>query len=187
MSEVSSNQIQVYTGYGKGKTTAAVGLLIRALGKGWPVALVQFDKGYDGKNEHYAERHILRQFKLLKLYPTGCERMLKSGKFRFKNMPRDFAEAQRGLNLAHSLIEKKSVKLLVLDEFLAAFMCKLLTEAELLGLIDAYEAAGRPCELVLTGHQLPSKLAERVDLITEMRKEKHYFDKGLEAREGIEY
>ncbi len=180
-------QIHVYTGYGKGKTTAAVGLVVRALGRGWPVAMVQFDKGYDGQNEHYAERHILRKLPGLELYPTGCERMLDNGFFRFKNLPEDFAEARRGLKTAHELIERKAQRLVVLDELLAAYMCKLLTSEDISALLDAYEAAGRPFELVITGHQLPPGLAERVDLITEMSKLKHYFDKGLKAREGIEY
>ena len=76
---------------------------------------------------------------------------------------------------------------MVLDELLAAFMCKLITEDEINSLLDLYEAMDRPCELVITGHQLPPSLAERVDLITEMTKVKHYFDKGVPARQGIEY
>ena len=73
---VGDSQIHIYYGYGKGKTTCCVGLAIRSLGAGKRVALVQFDKGYDGEKEHYSERHILRQLDGIELYPTGCERML---------------------------------------------------------------------------------------------------------------
>ena len=181
------HQIQVYTGYGKGKTTAAVGLIIRALGMGWRVAMVQFDKGYQGQIEHYAERHILRGFPELELFPTGCERMLSNGHFRFKNLPEDFAEAERGLSIVRELLNRPRHQLVVLDELLAAYMCKLVKSEDIFAILDAYETAERPFELVITGHQLPPGLLERADLVTEMTKVKHYFDKGLPARKGIEY
>ncbi|MCC7159772.1 MAG: cob(I)yrinic acid a,c-diamide adenosyltransferase, partial [Ignavibacteria bacterium] len=97
------HQIHLYYGYGKGKTTAAMGLAFRALGAGKNVAIVEFDKGFDQTKEHYFERRIF--FKLKELgYPieinsSGCERMNEDGTFRFKNAEEDFEEAKRALEI----------------------------------------------------------------------------------------
>lgn len=185
------HKIHLYYGYGKGKTTSVMGLSIRALGAGHRVAIVQFDKGYDGQNEHYSERFILRKLKEIgypiDIVPTGCERMMSDGTFRFKNQDEDFAEAQRGLAAARSFIEQGNLNLLVLDEALAAVAYNLLNQSDLINLLDLYEAKGRPCELVMSGHKIWDELERRADLITEMRKVKHYFDEGVPARLGIEF
>ena len=180
------NRLHIYYGYGKGKTTAAVGLLVRALGAGKKAALVQFDKGYDGMNEHYSERKILRSMPNLQLFPFGKERILGKDAFRFKNEPGDFEEAKAALCKSRELLEKGDQDLLVLDEILAAVMCKLLTQEEVMGLVELYGKTRR-CELVLTGHQIWPELVEKADLVTEMRKEKHYFDKKFPSKEGIEF
>ncbi len=180
------NRLHIYYGYGKGKTTSAVGLAIRALGAGKKVALVQFDKGYDGVNEHYSERKILRQLKDLRLFPYGKERVLGPNAFRFKNEAGDFEEAQRGLTQAGTLIATGDQDLLILDELLAAVMTKLVTQKEVMELVELYNQ-GRRCELVITGHQVWPELVEKADLVTEMRKEKHYFDVKAPSKEGIEY
>jgi cob(I)alamin adenosyltransferase len=180
------HKVHVYCGYGKGKTTAGLGLSLRAAGAGRKVAIVQFDKGYDGKDEHYSERHLLRTIPGIELHPTGCERMQPDGTFRFKNEPRDVDEARRGLGIARDLIEKGSQGLLVLDEILAAVLRKLLGRDDVMALLDLYDRERR-FELVLTGHEVWDELVERADLVTEMRKVKHYFDDGTPAREGIEY
>ena len=180
------HQLHIYYGYGKGKTTAALGLALRALGAGNQVALVQFDKGSDPGREAYSERKILRGLPGLSLYPFGLNRVLGPGAFRFKNEPGDFEEAQKALAQSSDLIRNGGMFLLVLDEILAAVMCKLLTQAEVMGLVDLY-LRNRTCELVLTGHQVWPELVEKADLVTEMRKEKHYFDRQLPSREGIEF
>ena len=184
------NQVHVYYGYGKGKTTAAMGLVIRALGVGNRAAIVQFDKGYDGIIEHYGERDLLRKLKEIgypiELYPTGCERMNEDGTFRFKNADEDFAEAKRALDISKKLIKEGKQNLLVLDEILAAVAYHLIEEKDVMDILDLFEK-NRRFELVMTGHKLFDGLEERVGLITEMRKVKHYFDKGIQAREGIEY
>jgi cob(I)alamin adenosyltransferase len=180
------NRLHIYYGYGKGKTTAAVGLAIRALGAGKRVAIVQFDKGYDGEHEHYSERKILRGLSNLKLYPFGKERVLGKDAFRFKNEPGDLEEAQRALVMARELLEKGDQDLLILDEILAAVMCKLLTREDVMDLVVLYGRTRR-CELVLTGHQAWPELMDKADLVTEMRKEKHYFDQKSPSKEGIEY
>ncbi len=179
-------RIQVYTGDGKGKTTCAVGLAIRALGAGFKVAMVQFDKGYHGE-EHYGERRILRTLEGFDLFPTGCERMMPGGKFRFGMSPEDVAEGQRGLAIARELIAKPRHRLLVLDEILSAVPFHLLEEKQVLDLLNRYEHAGRPFELVMTGRRAPASILDRADLITEMTPVRHYFDTGLMARAGIEF
>lgn len=179
-------RVQVYTGAGKGKTTCAVGLCVRALGHGWRVALVQFDKGYDGENEHYAERRTLRRLEGIDLHPTGCERMNPDGTFRFGVEPRDRAEAERGLAIARELLGKGEHRLVVLDEALSAVMVGLVSKEEVEALLDLH-ARNPVAELVLTGWNAWEGLVARADLVTEMRKVKHYYDGGLGARPGIEF
>lgn len=180
------HQIHIYYGYGKGKTTCCVGLAVRALGAGKRVAVVQFDKGYDGENEHYSERKILRQIDGMELHPTGCERMLPDGSFRFGVEPEDEEEAKRGLAKAAELIRRGKQDLLILDELLAAVAYKLLGRGDVMALLDVYDDQRR-CELVLSGHQVWDALQDRADLVTEMRKVKHYYAKGTPARLGIEF
>jgi cob(I)alamin adenosyltransferase len=190
LTDEEKNCLHIYYGYGKGKTTSTIGLIIRALGAGKKVALVQFDKGYDGENEHYSERLILRKLAgtgySIEIFPTGCERMNSDGTFRFKNMKEDFSEAERGLSISRSLITEGTQDLLVLDESIAAVAYNLLSKAAVEELIDLYKK-NRRFELVMTGHKLWNGLEEKADLITEMRKVKHYFDKGIPARAGIEF
>jgi cob(I)alamin adenosyltransferase len=180
------HQIHVYYGFGKGKTTCCMGLAIRALGAGKRVGLVQFDKGYDGKEEHYSERHILRSLDGIEIYPTGCERMLDDGSFRFGAEPEDISEAERGVDIGMRLIRDGVQDLLVLDEILAAAAYGLLDRIQVMNLIDEYDK-DRRCELILSGHEIWDDLLNRADLVTEMRKVKHYYAKGTGARLGIEY
>ena len=190
LTDEQKNCIHVYYGYGKGKTTSSIGLAVRALGAGKKVAIVQFDKGYDGENEHYNERNILRKLKELgypiEINPTGCERMNEDGTFRFKSNDDDLAEAQRGLSIAKDLVQNGDQDLLILDEIIAAVAYNLLKKEEVEEVIALYRKNQR-FELVMTGHKLWDGLEEKVDLITEMRKVKHYFDAGIPAREGIEF
>lgn len=190
LSDEDKNCLHIYYGYGKGKTTSVIGLAIRALGAGKKVALVQFDKGYDGTNEHYAERVVLRKLKEIgydiNLFPTGCERMNADGTFRFKNEEQDFAEAKRGLGIAKDLIVNGKQDLLILDEAIATVTYNLLKKNDIEELIDLYKENKR-YEFVMTGHKLWEGLEEKADLVTEMRKVKHYFDNGIPARLGIEF
>lgn len=184
------HQVHVYYGYGKGKTTAAMGLSVRMLGAGGSVAIVQFDKGHDKENDHYKEINIIRKLQSLgypvEIYSTGCERMNEDGTFRFKNADEDLAEARRALDISGKLITKGKQTLLILDEILAAAAYHLIEEKDVMDILDLYYK-NRRFELVLTGHKLFPGLGERVGLITEMRKVKHYFDEGIQAREGIEF
>jgi cob(I)alamin adenosyltransferase len=180
-------QIHVYTGDGKGKTTAALGLLLRFLGTGAQACFIQFDKGAAEGSDFYSERQALSRFSNATLHPTGLVRFnAEKQTFRFNNIPGDHAEAERGLKLAHEALGQ-GFGLLILDEFLSLPLTGLATEATVEAFLDAFEAAGRPCELVLTGHKVWPSLEARVDLITEMKKRKHYFDQALKARKGIEF
>ena len=190
LSDEKKHQVHVYYGYGKGKTTAATGLAVRMLGAGGSVAIVQFDKGHDRENDHYKEMVIIRKLEVLgypiEIHSTGCERMNKDGTFRFKNADEDFAEAKRALDISRKLITEGKQNLLILDEILAASAYHLIEEKDVLDILDLYYK-NRRFELVLTGHKLFPGLEEKVGLVTEMRKVKHYFDKGIQAREGIEF
>jgi len=180
------NRIQIYTGEGKGKTTAALGLLMRFLGSGGQAVLVQFDKGA-GVDDFYGERRIFPLLPGLTHHATGLVRFVPArGTFRFQNIPGDFTEAKRGLELAHQAMES-GAGLVVLDEILSLLLTGLIEEAAIEELLDHYEKLGRPCELVLTGHKIFQALEQRVDLITRMEKLKHYFDQGEPARKGIEF
>lgn len=178
--------LQIYTGDGKGKTTSCIGLAVRAVGSGRKVWMIQFDKGYDGTNEHYSERKVLRTLPGLRLDPTGCERIREDGKFRFGVTPQDREEAQRGLALAREAVAGDGMDLVILDEFLSAQQYHLLTEAEILDLVALWRE-GPKAELVLSGRTKLKSILDQADLVTEMRKVKHYFDAGVPAREGIEY
>jgi cob(I)alamin adenosyltransferase len=179
-------KLHVYTGDGKGKTTSCIGLAVRALGAGKKVWLIQFDKGYDGTNEHYSERTVLRTLPGLRLDPTGCERMMPTGRFRFGVLPEDSAEAQRGLALAREAVASKEYDLVILDELLSAERYHLIKEQEILDLVALWRDKGR-AELVLSGRTKLRSVIGAADLVTEMKKVKHYFDEGLPARLGIEF
>jgi cob(I)alamin adenosyltransferase len=182
-----SGRIQVYTGDGKGKTTAALGLVLRFLGSGGRACFIQFDKGAKEGSDFYSERKIFPLLSGLTAVATGLPRFdPKHNSFRFNNIPGDLAEAQRGLAVARqALIQGHG--LVVLDEILSAVLTGLLKQEEVIALLDEHERLGRPCELVLTGHQTWPALDARVDLITEMHKRKHYFDQKQPARKGIEF
>src|SRR5260221_13321200 len=125
----SQGQIHIYTGDGKGKTTAAVGLTIRAAGAGLKVAFIQFDKG-SGAEDYYSERKILRTLTQIEVIPTGKIRMMPDGQFRFKNSPPDFEEAKRGLKLAKEAISSKKYSLIICDEILSCILTTLLSEED---------------------------------------------------------
>lgn len=179
----------MYFGEGKGKTTAAIGLIIRNLGYGGKVAFVQFDKG-SNKVDYYNERKILRTLKNINLFITGKERFT-NGKFRFGNTTEDYNEASRGLNILKDLIKnKKGYTLVVADELLSAMTYNLIKKDDILEIINLFRENKNPFEFVITGHLKNSELSnfiDKVDLVTEMKPVKHYYNEGLLAREGIEY
>src|SRR5580698_1994522 len=122
-------QIHIYTGDGKGKTTAAIGLTVRAAGADLKVAFIQFDKGSEAE-DFYSERKVLRKLINVSVQPTGKIRKMPDGQFRFSNSPPDFDEAKRGLILAKEAIESGKFQLIICDEILSSIMTKLISEAD---------------------------------------------------------
>ena len=166
--------VQVYTGDGKGKTTAALGLALRATGAGLKVFIAQFMKGSDN-----SERRALERFgDLIEARRYG------SGRFvRDKPAPEDAEASRRGLAEARRALLSREYQLVILDEVNVAVHFGLFTVEEILELI-----ASKPpeVELVLTGRRAPAEILEKADLVTEMVEIKHYYKQGVEAREGIE-
>ncbi len=166
--------IQVYTGNGKGKTTAALGLALRAAGAGLKVYFAQFIKGMD-----YSELHSIKKLSeniTLKQYGREC--------FIYKEPDKaDVKEARNGFEEVSKIVLEGKHEIVVLDEINIAIYYKLISVAEVLELID-----NKPenVELVLTGRNVDKKIIERADLVTEMKEIKHYYQNGIRARKGIE-
>jgi len=175
--------IQIYTGDGKGKTTAALGLAVRAAGAGLRTAIVYFDKGGD----HYSERRILSEDLRgrVDFIATGLDRFdPRAGTFRFGVTAADKKEAKRGLTVAKILFKKKEHDLIILDEVITAVTIGLLDEEPVIRLLKAKPPR---TELVLTGRHCSQVLAEMADLISEVKDVKHYLRAGVRARRGFDY
>lgn len=174
--------VQIYTGDGKGKTTAALGLAIRAVGAGKKVAWVAFDKG----GEHYAERKVLNErFPEIEFYATGLDRMdMKTGTFRFGVTEDDKREGERGLEIVRDLFAKNGFDLIVLDEINISTRLGIIKESDVLAFLEQKPEA---MELVLTGRDAPQTFIDLADLVTEMKMNKHYIQKGIKARPGFDY
>ncbi len=168
--------IHIYTGDGKGKTTAALGLALRAAGSGLKTAIVQFMKG-----QYYGE---LDSVKMLSPYVT-IEQFGTPAFLTLKDEPDpgDVERAALAMQRIHELMETHYCNILVADEILTAMNFHLLREDDIIRLMDT-----RPdgMELVLTGRGVTPRLIDRADLVTEMREVKHYYREGVIARKGIE-
>ncbi|HPZ07748.1 MAG TPA: cob(I)yrinic acid a,c-diamide adenosyltransferase [Candidatus Eremiobacteraeota bacterium] len=167
--------IQVYTGNGKGKTTASLGLAFRALGEGLKVYMIQFMKGYSVTGEYkMAEK-------------TKNFTMVYKGRNAFINKTEVTEEdrrlAREGMNKAREVISSGKYDLLILDEINLALDYKLIPLEDLLEVLRLNPAP----EIVLTGRNVPEEILEIADLVTEMREIKHYYNKGVKARKGFEY
>jgi len=175
--------IQIYTGDGKGKTTAALGLAVRAVGAGKKVAIVYFDKG----GEHYSERKVLaeRFAKEIDVHVTGQDRIdSDTGKFRFGVESQDVNEAKRGLGLAQKIVQAGEHDLVILDELNTAVSLGMLRPEPIEDLL-----CNKPehIELVLTGRGAPQSFRDLADLVTDMGLINHYYYHGTKAREGLDY
>ncbi|HRS91086.1 MAG TPA: cob(I)yrinic acid a,c-diamide adenosyltransferase [Candidatus Marinimicrobia bacterium] len=166
--------IQVYTGDGKGKTTAALGLALRAAGAGLKVFIGQFLKGAE-----YSEIKALRQL------APGIEIKQYGRRCFIKDKPdeEDIRLAQNGLVEMDSVIQSGDYDLVILDEANIAVYYNLFSVDELLKVVQ-----NRPkqVEIVITGRNADSRIIAAADLVTEMREIKHYYQKGIAARLGIE-
>jgi cob(I)alamin adenosyltransferase len=166
--------IQVYTGNGKGKTTAALGLALRAAGSGLKVYIAQFCKG-----RNYGELHTLKKIKNIKIEQLGTTCFIKK-----TPSPKDVAKAKNGLEKAKKIIAAKVYDVVILDELNIALALGLLQLKDILGLI---KKAPRKTELVLTGRYAHPKLLKAADLVSEIKEKKHYYQGGIKARKGIEF
>jgi cob(I)alamin adenosyltransferase len=175
--------LYVNYGEGKGKTTAALGQALRAYGRGWRVLVVQFLKESRAKSgEVAAARELGSRFRMLRaeLPAPVLEDAGPAGR-------RAIAAASREL-LARALHEARRGRcdLLVLDEALTACHLRFLTVAAVRAAVRAAGAAGVKL-VVATGRWAPASILRAADLVTEMRKVKHPYDRGVKARDGIEY
>ncbi|MFW5896928.1 MAG: cob(I)yrinic acid a,c-diamide adenosyltransferase, partial [Bacillota bacterium] len=187
--------VQVYTGDGKGKTTAALGLALRAIGRGLKVLMIQFMKHW-GYGEHLAARRLEPDLEIVqagKPYLIAREEDLDEETrealgdevvvFPPGKPPEEVVRLARdGVKLARRALEDGEVDLLILDEINVAVHYDLISIDDVLDLIDSRPPA---MELVLTGRCAPKELVERADLVTEMKEIKHYYRRGVMARRGI--
>ncbi|MGD1074481.1 MAG: cob(I)yrinic acid a,c-diamide adenosyltransferase [Thermodesulfovibrionales bacterium] len=166
--------IQVYTGNGKGKTTAALGLAVRSAGAGLKVFIAQFVK-----QRKCSEHQALKMFQgLITLKQYGRGFILNR-----KPNPSDVRAAQEGLGEIISLLKSKTYDVVILDEANVAVHHHLLSVSDLLYLMEIKPMG---TELVITGRYAAEKILQMADLVTEMREVKHYRDQGVKARRGIE-
>lgn len=166
--------IHLYTGNGKGKTTAALGLALRAAGAGKKVFIGQFVKGM-----HYAELDALKRFPEITLKQYGRKCFIEN-----EPVQEDIEAAGKGLSDIAQLIPSGDYDMIIMDEVCIALYYKLFTVKELINVINNRT---QNLELILTGWYAPEELYEIADLVTEMKEIKHYYNKGIQARKGIEY
>ena len=176
--------IIIYTGNGKGKTTASLGVALRALGHGWRVLIIQFFKGdwpvVFGELE--MGKRLAPQFEVLQL-GKGFVKFMGDKKPFGKHL----AAAKDALRIAKEKITSETYDLIVLDEIVYAIDyagVQLVSLEEVLALLDAKPPA---LHLILTGRNAPQALIDRADLVTEMREIKHPWQQKIPAQEGIDY
>ena len=171
--------IQIYTGDGKGKTTASLGLALRALGHGWNVLVIQFTKGDSATC--YGEISSASQFlPNLEVVQFGMDRVVYSHNISMD----DYKEAKKGWEFAKKAINSGKYQLVILDEI------NICTSMNMIKASDVKETLlNKPegLEIVLTGRDAHPELKAMAHLVTEMKPVKHYFDVGVMARQGIEY
>jgi cob(I)alamin adenosyltransferase len=167
--------IHIYTGNGKGKTTAAFGLALRAAGAGKKIYIAQFVKG-----KMYSEIKAVNKFLpqiTIEQFGRGCFIINEPTK-------EDIDAAQKGLQIVKNNLQNGLYNLVILDEIFIAVYFKLISIDELRELINQKP---EPTEMILTGRHAPQEIMDEADLVTEMKEIKHYYTNGVEAREGIEY
>jgi len=167
--------IQIYTGNGKGKTTASLGLISRSLGRGNKVCLIQFMK----KNYEYGEIKFYEKQENITIIQTGTDKLVDP-----ENPAQiDLDEAEMGYEKAKEAILSGKYNLIVIDEINVAVSWNLLAKEKQLELMDIPTEA----EIVMTGRYASDEAIAKADLVTEMREIKHYFNSGTPARIGVEY
>lgn len=168
--------IHIYTGNGKGKTTAALGLAMRAAGHGLRVLIIQFMKG----KINYGELETVKKLDNISIEQYGRPDFVNPE----KPDPEDVRLAEEGLKRAREAVMSKEYDVVVLDEINVAVSFGLLKAEHV---VDLLEKRPKDLEVILTGRYMPEEFAQLADLITECRELKHYFNKGVSAREGFDY
>lgn len=173
--------IQVYTGNGKGKTTASLGLAMRALGRGWKVLIVMFTKGGNDYGELVSFANLCPDYKdNVKIVQAGLDRIVYSSNVSKE----DRKQAQEGWKTAKEAIQQDEYQLIILDEANIALDLGLI---ELNDMLDTLKNKPDKMEIVLTGRNAKPEIIEIAHLVSEIKPVKHYWDKGVMARKGIEY
>jgi cob(I)alamin adenosyltransferase len=171
----------INTGNGKGKTTAAMGQILRALGHGWKVGVIQLFKG----KEFYGEQNVFKKFKNIDWYSYAPKHPFCIPVKNKKVLINVGKECQKALLKLEKLISlKKSYDMIVLDEFNIALKDGFIKLNELLELLNAYASK---TTIIITGRCAPKALIDAADLVTEMKEIKHPYNIGIKAEEGIEY
>lgn len=174
---LSQGLIQLYTGNSKGKTTAAFGLALRAVGHGFHVYIIQFMKG----RGDYGELSGLKRLEPeCQLEHYGGQGWVRKGQASAE----DLKEADRAWQKAREIILSGEWDIVILDEIVNAIWFELLPEVDVLELL---EQKPEHVEVVLTGRNASEKLKEKADLVTEMVQIKHPYEQGIPARKGIEF
>lgn len=170
-------KIQVFTGEGKGKTTAALGLAWRAIGRGKNVLMIQLLKGPNTSGEQLAAHAFGSQFDIR---PMGRKGFI----YRTECEPTDRTLAEVALAEVRKAYEGGCYDVIILDEVNIAVHLGLL---ELEAVLEVMDSKPANVELILTGRYAPKEVIEKADAVLEIKKIKHHFDAGVPAREGIEY
>ncbi|WP_300386517.1 cob(I)yrinic acid a,c-diamide adenosyltransferase [Clostridium sp.] len=179
MGKLKNGYVQVYTGNGKGKTTAAVGLAVRAAGNKYTVYMVQFLKGNEFGEVKIAKKlapffNIYRFEKKRGFFWT----LNDEEKVELKE------EVQKAFEFCKESLKQEKCDILIMDEIMGVLSNELISEEQLLELIDIKPSN---IELVLTGRNAPKSIIDKANLVTDMKDIKHYFNNGVTSREGIEF
>jgi cob(I)alamin adenosyltransferase len=168
--------IQIYTGNGKGKTTAALGMALRAVGHGLKVIMIQFMKGNINYGELTASKHL----------PNFTIEQYGRPDFVNPENPNkeDIRLAKKGFRRAKAVITSSEFDIVILDEINVAVSFGLIQTNDV---IEMIKQTPEKTELILTGRYMPEEFIEHADLISEIREIKHHFQKGIPSRKGIEY
>ena len=176
MNRLSKGYIQIYTGNGKGKTTAALGQAVRAAGNGLKIFIVMFMKDFP-----YGELKSLQLLsQWIELEQFGNDRFVFHKQVPNKN---DLQAAKCGFQHARDAILSEKYDLVILDEVCVAIYYSLLKMEDILSLVDEKPEM---VELILTGRYCPTEWIDKADLVSEMLEIKHYYNKGILARKGFE-
>ncbi len=173
--------IQVYTGNGKGKTTASLGLAMRALGRGWKVLIVMFTKGGNDYGELASFANLCSDMKdNVKIVQAGLDRIVYASNISKE----DQKQIQLGWETAKNAIKNDEYQLIILDEANIAIDLNLIDLNEM---VEVLKNKPEEMEIVLTGRNAKEEIINTAHLVSEIIPVKHYWNKGIQARKGIEF